>query len=313
MAELISIEELSKKLNKSVRTLQQWVAIGRATAFNMDTHRRDGGYVFSSEEVARLNGLYAGLTAKEAARRIGITPQYLNTLANNGDIPFEIRQIGNREQRFYGENQCEQLRNRLDAKKHKKNHSFGKKIDCYNNGARLFTEVKLDETNGGLIVDTNPIKILNERGYAKYREKLSMSPWPEIKYQVKKGFIDFKFPMPSHFKHLTYSMIRSLIESLGAVNVQVFETDQGDYFVRCRSGTLSFKDGDELRKHLVSGNLIASKDSLKLVPDQISKYVTFEGATYQVVKNKAASDRLSFDEALNAIILDKKYERPKLE
>ncbi|MEF2247971.1 hypothetical protein [Paenibacillus sp. IITD108] len=304
-----TIQELSQKLNRSIRTLQHWVAIGRAFPSNTDTHRRDGGYVFSQMEVERLEKLFMGLSSSEAAKIIGITPQYLNDLALNRQINSELRLVGNREQRFYTKEDCLKLKSSLTSINNKKSNKFGTRISAYNRGARLFTHFENESING-LIVDTNPIRILCDEGYIQVSAELDMQPWPNKAYQVKKGFIDFKFPIPRHSNHPVYRILHDIIEGLGPVNVQIFETENGDYFVRCRSGVTNMQNEafEILERNLISGRIELVKDTIQFLPNIHSRYVTFNDSDFRMIKDISNLHKISFDEALSKILNENKEE-----
>lgn len=304
---MVSITKLAESLGKSVRTIQHWVASGVAKPINLDTYRRDGGYTFSVAEAERLVKLFGGLGAKEAAEIVGVTPQYLNELALSGHIPSELRKVGKRERRFYKKEDCLMLRKQLQSDINKKTTKFGTKLTPFANGLRLFDYIE-HLGKRGLISNTKPLIITNEDGRSyKITYTGEMSPWPEKKYQVLKGFIDFRFPIPRAIVHPVYDLLRSLFDSLGTKNVQIFETRQGDYFVRCRSGTLPFSEVtyELLQKNVVNGKIEKSQGSILLRPDVVLRYVTFSKMAFDIVKRKAEESNISFDEALNIIISSK--------
>ncbi|MEF3304152.1 hypothetical protein [Paenibacillus sp. GYB003] len=305
---MVSISQLAESLGKSVRTIQHWVASGVARPINLDTYRRDGGYTFSADEAERLSKLFGGLGAKEAAEIVGVTPQYLNELALSGHIPSELRKVGKRERRFYKKEDCFVLRDQLHTDINKKTSKFGAKLTPFSNGWRIFEYIE-HEGKKGLISNTRPLIITGEDGRSyKITCAGEMSPWPERKYQVQKGFVDFRFPIPRAIVHPVYDLLRALLENLGSKNIQIFETKQGDYFVRCRSGSLRFSDVtfDLLQKNVVNGILEKSRDTILLRPDAVVRYVSFTKAAFEIVKRAADDSNMGFDEALNMIIISRK-------
>jgi len=305
---LIHIKELAALVNKSVRTIQHWVAIGDAKPVNADTYRRDGGYMFTEDEVNRLKQIHGKLSSKQAAEMIGITSQYLNQLALVGTVESQINIVGQQKRRFYMKEDIVKLRDHLQerAGKNRKTNRFGKKLILFSKGARLFSRIT-SSNNQCLITNTAPLAIICEGGgmFKSLPTLDVMEPWPEHKYEQRKGFVDFLFPIPRSIDHPMYDTIRNVIYSLGEKNVQVFETKNGDYFVRCRCGRLPFKEEDFqlLKQNLRNGIIEKSKDRIMLKPEGVTRSVVLQDKVYNIVLEKSKSDKIGFDDALNELIL----------
>jgi len=127
----ITVNELARILNKTKRQIQYMISNKIAQPINPDTHRRDGGYRFSSSEVERLKERYNrnDLSLKEASRLVGITPQYLNQLALDNKIQSSMVSISHRLERRFTKEDCEKILVELKQKKHsKRNNQYGKKL-----------------------------------------------------------------------------------------------------------------------------------------------------------------------------------------
>jgi hypothetical protein len=303
----ISVSKLSDELNKTIWQIQYMVKNRIAIPVNPDTHRRDGGYRFTTEELERLKKIYkrSDFSLKEAANLVGITPQYLNQLAMDNKISSQMVRIGKREERRFEENSCIVLRNELNSKTHSKRHrQYGEKLVTFYNGVRLFQQI---EINGvcSRIIKTNPLVLLTENGTTieNIDNIENEMEWPEKPYITKKGFIEFQMPMPRSSNHPIYELFYILIQHIGPKNIQFFETSERDYYVRCRQANLAITQNqfELLQRFLVKGKIYIKGEVSTLSTDFEHIYIDIPGELLNSLKKEARIENTS----LNTIIINK--------
>lgn len=303
----ITVEKLSKELNKSIRQIQYMVKNGVAIPVNLDTHRRDGGYRFSVTEIQRLKKIYNrdDLSLKEASKIVGVTPQYLNQLAIENKISSEMVLIGNREERRFEEKNCHILRDDLNSKSHSKRHiKYGEKLVIFKNGVRLFQQVE-HEGARSRVIKTNPLILLTENG-TLVDNIVNIEPeleWPVKPYITKKGFIEYLIPIPRSFDHPIYELFYTMIEQVGPKNIQFFETNESDYYVRCRQTNLEIKKSqfNLLQRFLVKGKMYIKGDKIILSTDIEQIYIDLPTTLLSTLKVEAINKNIS----LSSLILEK--------
>lgn len=299
----ITVQELASRLKKSPRTITNWVKRGIAHPVNPDTYRRDGRYVFSEDEVNRLQSLFSKLSLQEAANIVGITPQYLNQLAIEGEIESELITYGKQKRRRFNKSDCLLLKEKIEKQEHTRaTQKYGKRISTYYNGIRLF-ELIIYEGEKARIVETNPIRLLKRTGEMTNVDlpNLFSEPWPDIPYQRKKGTIVFKFQMSNNVDDPIYGLLYKMIETLGEKNVQVFQKD-GYYTVRCRQGKI-VGTGEEyalLQDHVVEERVIRDGDNIILSTSKHPVTVYLPEEIIKEIKRRAKQYNCSF----NDVVLD---------
>lgn len=294
----LTLEQAARELDRTERQVRYLVKTGILLPANQDTYKRDGGYRFSKEvvEEVKIKLEPEGISLRKAAEIVGITPQYLNSLALKGEIDSELVMIGNKKERRFNMNDCINFSEQLKSRTHKSVSQFGEKLHLYNHDLRLF-ELITYEGETVRIVKTEPLTILNTKGElvspAVPKDFTISSQWPDKPYKTKKGFITFQVPIPRHAEHSTYNILYQLIEGMGVKNVQIYERKDGDYFIRCRQGKLKIQKehAELLKRYLVEGELtVINEEEALLQSDIVSQYIHLPRDLYEKIE-KVAKER----------------------
>lgn len=246
----LSIQQVSKKLHKSERQIRYMVKQEQIMPVNPDTYRRDGGYRFKEEEIEHIRRTYEtnGLTVKEAATRAGISPQYLMQFVGKGDVESFTKIIGKQKRRFFELEEIERFKDRLKERTvSNREGEYGSLVQLISREVRIFDKVRI---NGVMtrVVSTSPLKTLMSNGKEIHIHEIieGKGKWPERDYIKQKGFAEFSVPIPRNMDHPVYDLLYKMILQLGKTNIQIYETDLGDFYVRCRLGQLKITE-DELQ------------------------------------------------------------------
>jgi hypothetical protein len=297
----LTLEQAARELDRTERQVRYLVKTGILFPANQDTYKRDGGYRFSQEvvEEVKLKLEPEGISLRRAAEIVGITPQYLNSLALKGEIESELVMIGNKKERRFQIKDCMSFIEHFKRKTHKSVSHFGEKLHLYKSNLRLF-ELVIYEGEKVRIVKTEPVTFLNAKGElvspAASKDFTTSRKWPDKAYKTKKGFITFQVPMPRNAEHTTYNILYQLIEGLGVKNVQIYERNDGDYYIRCRQGKLKIQraHAELLKRYLVEGELaVLNEEESLLQSDIVSQYVHLPRNLYEKIEEIAKERSVS--------------------
>ncbi|QSS98376.1 helix-turn-helix domain-containing protein [Pontibacillus sp. ALD_SL1] len=246
----LSIQQVSKKLHKSERQIRYMIKQEQIMPVNPDTYRRDGGYRFKEEEIDYIKQTYEpnGLTVKDAAKRAGISPQYLMQFVRKGEVESFTKIIGKQKRRFFELEEIDRFKDRLQERTvSNREGEYGSRVQLISREVRIFDKVRI---NGVMtrVVSTSPLKILMSNGKEIHiHENIQgKGKWPDRDYIKQKGFAEFSIPIPRNMDHPVYDLLYKIIFQLGKNNTQIYETDLGDFYVRCRLGQLKITE-DELQ------------------------------------------------------------------
>lgn len=306
----LTLAQAAEKLDRTERQVRYLIKNGILVPANQDTYKRDGGYRFSLEEVSKAEQVIKpeGISLRKAAQIVGITPQYLNSLALNGQVDSVLVLIGNKSERRFKKEDCLELRNTLQRKTHKSVAQYGEKLHLFKNNLRLFELIKYKDNNAR-IVKTEPITLLNSDGtlltsFSGDTPIYNSNEWKTRPYKSQKGTIVFKIPIPRFPEHPTYEALYHLIESLGPLNVQVFEQSEGDYYIRCRQGKINIQDDliQLLEKYLVEGEIENNKKGIFLRTSLVSHYVHLPKELHTEINRLAKERNVPYQQQLLDVI-----------
>lgn len=291
-----SIEQVCQKLDKNERQIRYMINQGRMKPINPDTFRRDGGYRFSEEEVQRVKNemTLPGFSVKEAAREIGITPQYLLQFVSSGDIKSDIKWIGQKRRRYFDKEEIQRFKSFLSKEREtNRTGEYGVRVQLISREVRIFEKCLYDGLES-IIINVNPFKVLTENGDTVYIENIDLpkSPWPNHSYIRTKGHVEFEMPIPRHPHHPVYQLLYKMIEEIGERNIQIFETQYGDYFVRCRLGKIRAEKDEHklLLKYMVKGEMEYENGLVYLQSSDLSKNITLPKGIWKDVEKAASSN-----------------------
>lgn len=297
----LTLEQAARELDRTERQVRYLVKTGILLPANQDTYKRDGGYRFSQEVVEKVKEKLKpeGISLRKAAEIVGITPQYLNSLALKGEIDSVLVMIGNKKERRFRMKDCLSFIEHFKSRTHKSVSQFGEKLHLYNHDLRLFELISY-QGETVRIVKTEPVTFLNSKGElvspATSEDFATSKKWPEKAYKTKKGFISLQVPMPRNTEHATYNIMYSLIEGMGVKNVQIFERKDGDYFIRCRQGKLNIQRqyAELLKRYLVEGELtVINEEETLLQSNIVSQYIHLPRELYEEIEKMAKERSVS--------------------
>ncbi|KGP93288.1 hypothetical protein N780_12005 [Pontibacillus chungwhensis BH030062] len=274
----LSIQQVSKKLHKSERQIRYMIKQEQIMPVNPDTYRRDGGYRFKEEEIDYIKQTYepGGLTVKGAAKRAGISPQYLMQFVRKGEVESFTKIIGKQKRRFFELEEIDRFKDRLQERTvSNREGDYGSRVQLISREVRIFDKVRV---NGVMtrVVSTSPLRTLMSNGKEIHiRENIEgKGKWPEREYIKQKGFAEFSIPIPRNMDHPVYDLIYKMIFQLGRKNIQIYETDLGDFYVRCRLGRLTITEEEHqlLLRYIEKGEI--HYDSKALIAQLMSGFTT---------------------------------------
>ncbi|SDP29661.1 hypothetical protein SAMN04487897_1692 [Paenibacillus sp. yr247] len=313
MSTYISQKEMAKKFNKTKNTIALWVRKGFITPVNSDTYRSDGGYRFDVEEYERVCKIFTGdmLFLGDAAKEVGVSPQYLSTLANADppQIPSQLFQYGKQMRRVFRRADCKALREVLAAKGSTQYYKEvgGLRLKLFKDNVRLFASFNY----GGkktVVVRVEPIRLLSVDGYVNLKdgELLPFSnEMSEVPYKYeKRGFMFFTFPKSEDPHSPNYDMLYRLIEALGQRNIAIFERET-EYYVRCRLGRFrgNHTDLQLLEKYKVEGSISFHDGVIELEGESICKTTSYQRSLYDRII-ALSNEEKSFDDWVNELLYE---------
>ena len=313
MSTYISQLEMATKFNKSKNTITLWVRKGFITPVNPDTYRSDGGYRFDVKEYERVLKIFSGdmLFLSDAAKEVGISPQYLSTLATADppQIPSQLFQYGKQMRRVFRRADCRALREVLAAKGSTQYYREvgGLRLKLYKDNVWLFASFNYYGKKA-VVVRVDPIRLLTDDGYINLKDE-ELIPFsneiPEVPYKhERKGFMFFTFPRSEDPHSQNYDMLYRLIEALGQRNIAIFERET-EFYVRCRLGRFqgNLMDLQLLEKYKIEGNISFHDGIIELEGELISKTTSYQRSIYDRIIAITDEER-SFDDVVNELLLE---------
>ncbi|KGX91522.1 helix-turn-helix domain-containing protein [Pontibacillus marinus] len=299
-----SIEQICKRLHKNERQIRYMVNQGRLTPVNPDTYRRDGGYRFSQEEIERVEQMLElpGLSVKEAAQELEITPQYLLQFVSNGELESEVKWIGQKKRRYFQKEEIKRFKKFLNEDRQTNRiGEYGRRVKLISREVRIFEECLYDG-NESRVVSLEPLKIMTNRGEIIQLGDIDVesASWPEKPYIRQKGYTEFEIPIPRHPQHPVYKILYKLIEDLGDSNIQIYETSFGDYFVRCRLGSIPATNEEYklLLKYLSNGEITYENGRVHLESNEITKTITIPKDLWQDIEQISENENESIHQTV---------------
>jgi len=309
MSNYLSQDELAVLLDKPSRKIKQWVEMGMAAPVNPDTYRSDGGYRFSEEEYARLKLLFGPdmLSLSDAAKLIGISKQYLTTLAKADppEISSQLINYGKQPRRIFRRADCESLKAALRMREGTQyKRESGYELSLYGNNVRLFDTFTL-QNQRVLVISVDPVKLLSENEYIiEPTRSIPISrPCADLPYEKRTGTIIFNIPKLTNVNDKIYAILSKMVEYLGTKNIRVF--DRGDvYVVRCRKSQFqgNYEEAAVLKKYKVEGYLHVSGNTIELDGAVVTKRTNISKSLFHKIEEIANTTNQSFDVTLNMLL-----------
>ncbi|MYL32872.1 MerR family transcriptional regulator [Pontibacillus yanchengensis] len=299
-----SIDQVANELGKTKRQVQYLVQQRLAEPINIDTHRRDGGYRFSEEELKRLREVFQlpGVSVKDAARQLEMTPQYLMKFVKEEQIKSDVAMIGNRKRRWFQQEEINRFKNFLSQKSHaKREGEYGRKVQLISREVHIFDEVLV---NGSMarVVSVEPLQVLTDNGEFIRVNSIDGKTrnLPERRYIRKRGVVEFRMPIPRHYQHPVYQLLFQLLHQLGERNIQIYEEEFGDYLVRCRLGVvhLSEREIQLLQRSIISGDVQIDNQTVMFQSDEVQKTLYISKQLLKQYESIAYQEEISADEKL---------------
>ncbi|WP_026701702.1 helix-turn-helix domain-containing protein [Salibacterium aidingense] len=273
MQHFMTVQQVQEAAKKSRATIYRWIAEDKLHPINEETRSIDGGYLFDTREVEDLlkRVELRGLTLREAADVIGVTPQYVSKLRQNGTIQAHDTYIGKQHRLVFSRAECERVRQLLGNQETSAS-DIGTKLKPYHQGHRLFAPVSLNGKTGR-IIQVRPVRVLWEHGQSTLPSKdfESQDNWPERPYSRRKGHAVFQFPMPRSGNHVLYDLLYRMMHDIGPSNMQVLDDHQGNYKMRIRSSSFTGTEADFslLLSGLIEGDVEWKQERIAIHSDAI--------------------------------------------
>lgn len=201
----------------------------RLEPVNRYTHKGDGGYRFTREEVERIKPAYVkeDLTSAQAAKRIGRSTTYIHQLITRGLLPFYEAELRGKKTYFIKESDLEKFAaNNPDSGKYDTIYDRKSGIylfQPYRRGNRLARVVSMKRVNRNrleIVLQVGP----NEQIPLEIALKDEWKPAAVItdrKAITSYGYALFDFPIPSTMDSMIYAIIEEFFKQVGPANLRI--------------------------------------------------------------------------------------------
>jgi len=263
MKKIIKLEEAASRLNKSRRTIYDYVEKGILKP--VAERPMSGGLVFYEEDIAELERLFnQRLTINAAAKQLNVPFPFLKNWLEDKGIEYEMEAAGTKTRFFIDQDRLKQYAELIKADyekikgKKRKPAGLGRELSLYKNGLRLFDHISLGAGSHGTIIDLDPFTVLTENGDKILPEKwdISSAPCKDLPYSAYKGHSTFVFRNVQANDKKEIRVLGKLVYHFGTKNIRVFE-ENGVYTAICRNGKVSLKDIslEEIEPFLIEGDV----------------------------------------------------------
>ncbi|CAM4044527.1 helix-turn-helix domain-containing protein [Paenibacillus alkaliterrae] len=265
MSEYLDTAQAAKELNITVASIYKIVNLEdpakRLDPVNRVTHKGDGGYRFTREEIERIKPAYVkeDLTSAQAAKRIGRSTTYIHQLFKKG-LPYYEAEFRGKRTYFIKKSDLEIFAtNNPDSGKYDTIYDRKSKVylfQPYRWGNRLARVCSMKRLNRNRIevmlqVSTDeriPLERAIDEGW---KPAVTITDRKAI---TSYGYAVFEFPLPITPDSVIYAIIDEFFKLIGPANLRI----QIGEFIQV-----------EVKKSVLTGILPATH------PDMIDKLKTF--------------------------------------
>ncbi len=320
MNEYLDTTQAANELKVTVGSIYKIVnledAEKRLNPVNRLTHKGDGGYRFTREEIERIKPAYVkeDLTSAQAAKRIGRSTTYIHQLFKKGLPHYEMEFRGKRTY-FVKEADLERfVTNNPDSGKYDTIYDRKSKVflfQPYRLGNRLARVCSMKRVNRNRIeimlqVSMNeqiPLERAIDEGWRP------VTTITDRKAITTYGYALFEFPLPITLDSMIYTIIEEFFKLIGPANlrIQIGETIQVEVKKSVLTGVMPSTHPDmidKLKTFIRSGEITPKYDGT-LIDTGLSP-VTFYLSEQEKDKliTKASSANKSLQEWLESIIFE---------
>lgn len=320
MKEYLDTAQAANELRVTVGSIYKIVnledAKKRLNPVNRLTHKGDGGYRFTREEIERIKPAYVkeDLTSAQAAKRIGRSTTYIHQLFKKG-LPYYEMEFRGKRTYFIKEVDLERfVTNNPDSGKYDTIYDRKSKVFLFQPywlGSRLARVCSIKRVN------RNRIEVMLQIGIDEQipLERAIDEGWlPAITITDRKaitsyGYAMFEFPLPLTLDSMIYTIIEDFFKLIGPANlrIQIGETIQVEVKKSVLTGILPSTHPDMIDKlkTFIRSGLVTPKYDGTLIDTGLSP-VTFylsEHVKDQITAKAKSADK-SLQEWLESIVFE---------
>ncbi|WP_054025078.1 helix-turn-helix domain-containing protein [Bacillus sp. FJAT-28004] len=279
MSEYLNVAEAAEEIGVTTTSLYKLVNHSdqskRLEPVNRQTHRGDGGFRFTREEIDRVKVLYKkdDLTSAEAAKRMGRSTTYIHKLINDNSIEFYEKEYRGKKTYFIKE---VDLNHYLEL-----NPDAGKTETLFDKRSGIFLYQPYSKE--GNIARITRLKRINHRKVEAFlqtnddrmitHDTAIKEGWqPVIQLKEKKtltsyGYAKFIFPIPKTLDSVIYAVLEEFFIHAGPANMRISVEDKLVVEVR-KSVLLGIMPAthpdliDKLKLFIVEGEVIPKYDGV---------------------------------------------------
>ncbi|KRE47222.1 hypothetical protein [Paenibacillus sp. Soil522] len=320
MNEYLDTSQAANELKVTVGSIYKIVnledAEKRLNPVNRLTHKGDGGYRFTREEIERIKPAYVkeDLTSAQAAKRIGRSTTYIHQLFKKGLPHYEMEFRGKRTY-FVKEVDLERfVTNNPDSGKYDTIYDRKSKVflfQPYRLGNRLARVCSMKRVNRNRIEVMLQVS-MNERIPL---ERAIVEGWqPAVTITDRKaitsyGYALFEFPLPQTLDSVIYTIIEEFFKLIGPANlrIQIGETIQVEAKKSVLTGVMPATHPDmidKLKTFIRSGEITPKYDGTLIDTglSPVTLYLSEQEKDKLIAKARSANK--SLQECLESIVFE---------
>ncbi|MGF9816306.1 DNA-binding protein [Bacillus toyonensis] len=287
---------------------------GKLTPINKDTWRLDGSFLFSREEVEKVNEerKIEGITLYQASKEYHISMNQLEKWIEDGKLVYSLIEHRNRQTKFVKEEDIRELVQQVEQANtvytfsQKYNVVLFQKFIRGNTLARIISIPKrgdiilLDEFGNNLTLSA----ALKEG----YESAYMLSDKPRSHHQ---RFVKFRFPKSDQLRNNIFHIIDNILQYVSPRNLKVSEED-GFWYFEIRQSLITLAPGiqtewiNELTPYIIEGKIVPRVNhSVYLDSNTVTKPVILTNKEYEYIKKITSETNSSVEEFIAIAIRDK--------
>ncbi|MGF9815378.1 DNA-binding protein [Bacillus toyonensis] len=287
---------------------------GKLTPINKDTWRLDGSFLFSREEVEKVNEerKIEGITLYQASKEYHISMNQLEKWIEEGKLVYSLIEHRNRQTKFVKEEDIRELVQQVEqvnpvytfSQKH--NVVLFQKFVKGNTLARVISIPK----RGDIIVldEFGTNMTLSEALKEGYESAYILSDKPRSHHQ---RFVKFRFPKSERLRNNIFHIIDNILQYVSPRNIKISEEETFWYF-EIRQSLITLPPGiqmewiEELTPYIIEGKIVPRMNhNVYFDSNTVTKSVILTSKEYKYMKEISSETNSSIEEFIAVAIRDK--------
>jgi len=314
MNERITIEDFERALYVTRNTLYAYIKKDVIRPYNKDDWHLDGEYLFTSEEFERVKENFKrpdGYTTREAAEMLNISTGTVTVYAQQGKIIANRHHYKGKDQYFIPEAEVLRLKSEPIRKVNKAKKTFlNRRWGVYlfqpyrhktNDSLARITSIGNSEDEDVVLTTDTLTEIPFSYVRKDYEPAISFNQGKPI---IKKGWVHFRFPLPSNMTSQIFTFIDRFVNDVGVRNMDMKVSEKRiDLYVKPVLLPLEWEEEvDELQGYLMEGTLHIRYNGVYID----SEVETIQAGIHRSIKEKiqkeAVQDGMTIEDKVAAIL-----------